>query len=268
MNRVSRILIAITVALSGGIVGATPAAADTGMAALEQLDAAVRATTEGAGTGIDVIQTATFDRAGRLRTFTPRMDVPVSAGTRLRVHATVNPDASYYLSVRTQPSGRLVGAAGRQPGASPPWGTVSMLEKRPAGVSAGTALTGLPDDAYFSELNLPDNPRVVALRLLLPPYASSFDEGWSDVVSTTRPDGRLVISGNVRAGVPASDGEERCTWPSVRVVVGPDGVISSSRWVQSCPGQGTREFRSVAVYGPQPIQPPTRPQLPASTVLD
>jgi hypothetical protein len=267
VNRLSRIMIVGTVVLSGVVVGASPAPADTGMAALEQLDAAVRATSELSSTGIDVIQTATIDRAGRLRTFTPRMDVPVSAGTKLRVHATVNPDASYYLSVRTRPSGRLVGAAGRQPGASP-WGTVSMLEERPAGVSARTALTGLPDDAFFSEPNLPDNPRGVALRLLLPPYASSFDEGWSDVVSTTRPDGLLVISGNVRAGVPASDGEERCTWPSVSVVVGLDGVISSSRWVQSCPGQGTREFRSVALYGPQPIQPPTRPRLPASTVLD
>jgi hypothetical protein len=267
VNRLSRVVIVSFLVMGSALLGASPATADTGMAALRQLDAAVRATGTAAGSGVDVIQTVTFDRAGRLRTFTPRMDVPVSAGTRLRVHATVDSDQSYYLSVRKQPSGRLVGAAGREPAASSPWGTVSMLDRRPPGVSARTALTGLPDDAYFSELNLPDNPLTLALKLLVPPYASAFDEGWSDVESSTRPDGSVVISENVRAGVPASDGEDRCSRPSVEVVVGIDGVISSSRWVQSCPGEGTRTFRAVAIFGPQSIQPPTRPRLVASTVL-
>lgn len=268
MNRLSRVMIACTAVLSTAVLGATPAPADTGMAALEQLDAAVRATSTAAATGIDVIQTVSFDRASRLRTFRPRLDVAVGAGARLRVHATVNADEAFYLSVRQQPGGRLVAAAGRETASSLPWATASMLDDPPAGVSARTALTGLPRDAYLYDSSLPGNPSVVASSLVVPPYADSFDEGWSDVVSSTQADGSTLITGNVRAGVPASDGEERCTWPSVQVVVGPDGVILSSRWVQNCPGQGTRTFRSVAVYGPQTIQPPTRPRLAASTVLD
>jgi hypothetical protein len=273
VNRVSRILIACAVVLSGASLGASPATADTGKAALLQLDAAVNATTAAAASGIDVIQTVSFERAGRLRTFTPRLTMAVGARSQLRVHATVNADTSYYLSVRDNYSGRLLASSGRQGAGEDSWATVSMLDEkdaaraRAAGVSERTALVGLPADVDLYEYFLPKQPGVIALQLILPPYADAFDEGWSDVVSRTRPDGTTVIRGRVPVGVSASDGDDLCSRPSLRVLVGVDGVISSSRWSQSCPGQGIRLFRSAATYGPQDVQPPTRPQRDASSVL-
>ena len=184
------------------------------------------------------------------------------------------PDASYYLSVRDNRSGRLLASSGREMATAAPWATVSMLAEgdaaaaRAAGVSERTALVGLPPDMDLYEYYLPQQPGVIALQLILPPYADAFDEGWSDVVSRTRPDGTTVIRGSVPVGVSASDGDDSCSRPSVRVLVGVDGVISSARWSQTCPGQGTRLFRSAATYGPQSIQPPTRPQREAATVLD
>ena len=112
-----------------------------------------------------------------------------------------------------------------------------------------------------------DEPLISASRLILPPYSGSQDEGWTTVTVTPRVDGTRLISGTIRAGVPASDGEDRCVRPLVEMVVGPDDVTRSSRWIETCPGRGTREYRATATYGLQPIQPPTRPRESASDIL-
>ncbi len=273
MNRLSRILIVGTVVLSAAVPGAGPASAETGIAALERLDAAVRATSAAAATGIDVIQSASIERAGDLRSFTPRLIMDVGRRSQIRVHATVNADTSYYLSVRDNYSGRLLAASGRENASARPWATVSMLDARDAararaaGLSDRTALVGLPADRELYDYYLPDQPEAIALRLIIPPYSDMAGAGWSDVASNTRPDGTTVIRGSVPVGALASDGASGCSRPTVRVVVGTDGVISSSRWRQSCPGQGTVVFRSAATYGPQDVQPPTRPRREASSVL-
>ena len=272
-RRVKTALTATVVALVTITTVATPGHAATGMAALRQLETAVNATRDAAATGIDVVQTRRFDRTTSLRELTPRMEMSVPGGTRLRVHATVNPDSAYYLSVRRQPSGALLGSAGREVAAETAWATVSMLDSadaldaRRAGVSARTALTGLPLSLDLYELYLPRDPGVVAIDLILPPYADAFDEGWQNVVSTVRTDGTTVIRGSVPPGAAASDGEDRCSRPLVEVTVGTAGVITSSRWTETCPREGTRRYAATAAYGLQPIQPPTSPARSAAGVI-
>jgi hypothetical protein len=252
---------------------AAPGQAASGMAALRELEAAVNATRAAAATGIDVVQTRRFDRTTSLRELIPRMEMSVPGGTRLRVHATVNPDSAYYLSVRRQPSGALLGSAGHEVGAETAWSTVSMLDSadaldaRNAGVSARTALTGLPLSLDLYEPYLPNDPGVVAIDLILPPYADAFDEGWQRVTSTVRADGTTVIRGSVPPGAAASDGDDRCSRPLVEVTVGTAGVITSSRWTETCPREGTRRYAATASYGLQPIQPPTSPSRSAVGVL-
>ena len=194
------------------------------------------------------------------------------AGARVRVHLTANADDSSYTSVRRQPSGRLLGGAGRETAAAAPWATVSMLLDSPrdaaraAGAPDRTALTGVDPDLVRDYFIVTD-PLTDAARLILPPYAGSQDEGWTTVSTTPRADGTTLITGTIRAGVPASDGEDRCVRPLVEMVVGPDNVTRSSRWIETCPGRGTREYRATATYGPQAIQPPTRPRAAAADIL-
>lgn len=264
--------------VSGAVVMMTlvltaPAAADTGDPALDTLTAASRATSTAIATGIDVVTTVRFSRATNLSSsFTPQVAAVVPAGARVRVHITANPDESSYTSVRRQPSGRLLGGAGRETAAAAPWATVSMLLDGPrdvaraAGTSDRTALTGV-DPGDVRDYFVITGPLTDASRLILPPYSGSQDEGWTTVRVTPRADGTTLISGTIAAGVPASDGEDRCVRPLVEIVVGADLVARSSRWIETCPGRGTREYRSVATYGPQAIQPPTRPRVPAASVL-
>jgi hypothetical protein len=272
-SSVRRGVAAVVVAV--GLVAVAPASAgaDTGDPALDTLTAAARATSTAIATGVDVVTTVSFSRSTDLRSsFIPQVAAVVPARSRVRVHVTANADGSSYTSVRRQPSGRLLGGAGREASGAAPWATVSMLldgprgEARSAGVPDRTALTGVdPDDVRDSYI-LTD-PFVDAARLVLPPYSRSQDEGWSTVSVTPGPGGTTVISGTIRAGVPASDGEDRCVRPLVEIVVGPDLVARTSRWIETCPGRGTREYVSVVTYGPQAIQPPTRPRVPASSVL-
>lgn len=257
------------------LLGASaPAVADTEDPALDTLTAAARATSAAIATGVDVVTTVSFSRSADLRSsFTPQVAAVAPAGARVRVHLTANADGSSYTSIRRQPSGRLLGGAGRETAAAEPWATVSMLLDAPrataraSGLPDRTALTGVdPDDvrdSYVITQSLID-----ASRLILPPYSSAQDEGWSTVRITPRADGTTLISGSIRAGVPASDGEDRCVRPVVEIVVGADLVARSSRWIETCPGRGTRQYRSVATYGPQAIQPPTRPRVPAASVVD
>jgi hypothetical protein len=267
------VLLAGVAAILLAVLGA-PAHADTGEPARAVLEAADLATRAAVATGVDIVQTVTFDRRSSLRTgFTPMVGASVPAGSRLRVHATVNPDSAYYLSVRFLSSGRLIGSAGRTAAGAPLWATVSMISSeaaahaRAAGASDRTALTGITDPDLLREYFLGREPGIVAQDLILPPYSGALDEGWTVVTTSPRADGTTLISGSIRASVPASDGEDRCVRPLVEMVVGPDGVTRSSHWIESCPGRGTREYRAVATYGPQPIQPPTRPRKAASSVL-
>ncbi len=185
----------------------------------------------------------------------------------------MNADSAYYVSVRYQPSGRLIGAAGRTAAGAPLWATVRMLtddaaaDARAGGASDRTALTGITDRSLLMDYDLGRAPGPSPSGLILPPYSGAQDEGWTIVTTTPLADGTTLISGTIRASVPASDGEDRCVRPLVEMVVGPDGVTRSSHWIETCPGRGTREYRSVATYGPQPIQPPTRPRMAASRVL-
>lgn len=269
---------AVALALVALTSAASPAHAATGEAALAVLDAAVRATYTAEETGIDVVQTVRFDRTTSLRGFTPQLDLSVAAGTRLRVHATVPPTTDldappYYLSIRRQPSGALVGSTGREAAGAPAWATVSTLDysgaraARAAGVPERTALTGLPAGTELYDRYLPRAPAIIAMNLILPPYADAYDEGWQDIVSTLRSDGATVIRGSVPAGVAASDGEDRCSRPLVEVTVSAAGIITASRWTQTCPGKGTSRYAATATYGPQPVQPPTKPTRAAAGII-
>lgn len=264
---------AIALALLSALAGA-PASADTGEAARAQLAAAVHATEAAAATGVDIVQLVTFSRRSGLRTwFTPMVGATVPAGSLVRVHATVNAGSAYYASVRLQPRGTLIGASGRTVAGAPLWATVGMLGNdsaataRAGGASDRTALTGIADPDLLREYFLGREPVLIAQKLILPPYAGAQEEGWTIVTTTLRADGTTLISGSIRASVPASDGEDMCVRPLVEMIVGPDAVTRSSHWIETCPGRGTREYRAVAVYGPQPIQRPTRPRMPASSVL-
>lgn len=245
--------------------------AETGDAALAALAAANTATITAARSGIDVVQQVTFSRGTELGDFTPRMYASVPGGTRLRVHATASADGSGYTSVRFQPSGRLLAAGGIDPASMAPWATLRLVfpdvrsDARRAGLNDRTALTGVsPEDVLDSAIV--SEPARLAADLVLPPYAGSGDEGWTTIETIPQADGTTVIRGSIRAGVPASDGEDRCTRPLVELTVGPDNVARSSRWTETCPGAGTRTYRAVAVYGPQTPQPPTRPRADASVL--
>lgn len=253
------------------VLAAAPASADS-TAELDALDAAVHATAAAMAGGVDVVQTLKFSQSTRLTEFRPRVYARVPAGSRVRVHATVGADGTSYFSVRYQPSGRLIAGAGVDPSTSAPWATLLMLfpdaraRARAAGLADRTALTDVsPDDLLDS--STVRAPVAVAADLLLPPYADAYDEGWTTIRVLPQADGTTIIRGSIRAGVPASDGEDRCTRPLVELTVGPDNVARSSRWTQTCPGQGTVTVRATAVYGSQDVQPPTRPQRAASSVL-
>lgn len=254
------------------LVSSAPVAADTADEDFEALFQATQATAAAARSGVDVVQTVRFSRATDLDALDPTVSGTVPAGTRLRIHSTVAADGTAYLSLRYQPSGRLLAAAGIDPSDGTPWATVRMLtrqarsEARRAGVRDRTALTDVPTSAVADSRVL-EQPLRIALALLVPPYASSLDEGWTTIERLPQPDGTTVIRGSIRSGVAATDGEDRCVRPLVEVTVGPDGIIRSSRWTETCPGEGTRAYAAVAEYGPQQVQPPTRPQRPASAVL-
>lgn len=271
MNRLSRILIVGTVVLSGAVAGATPAPADT-TPELDALAAAVLATGTAIASGVDVVQTVTFTGRTRLTEFTPRIYATVPGGTRLRVHATVDAEGASYLSVRYQPSGRLLAGAGIDPTTSLPWATLLLLypdaraRARAAGLSDRTALIDVRTGLLLDTAPVAAPTRTAA-NLLLPPYADDGDEGWTTITVLPQPDGTTVFRGSIRAGVPATDGEDRCTRPLVEFTVGPDNVARSSRWTQTCPGTGTVTYRATATYGPQNVQPPTRPRRAASTVF-
>lgn len=255
------------------LVPVTPAAADSADEDFEALFQATQATAAAARSGVDVVQTIRFSRATDLGGLDPAVSGTVPAGTRLRVHSTVAADGAAYLSVRYQPSGRLLAGAGIDPSNGVPWATVRMLtrqarsEARRAGLPDRTALTDVPATAV-ADSSVLEQPLRIALELLVPPYASNLDEGWTTIERLPQPDGTTVIRGSIRSGVAATDGEDRCVRPLVEVTVDPDGVIRSSRWTETCPGEGTQVFSAVAEYGPQEVQPATRPRRPASTVLD
>lgn len=260
------------VAVAAVLMSATPASADAVDEAFEALYRATQATATAARSGVDVVQSVRFSRSTDLSVLDPRVNASVAAGTRLRIHSTVDTDGTSYLSVRFQPSGRLLAGAGTDPITAAPWATLRMLrgdalaEARRAGLIDRTALTDVPVDAVLDSYVV-EEPLIVALRLILPPYSGSGDEGWSTIEALPQPDGTTIIRGTIRAGVPASDGEDRCTRPLVELTVGPDDVARSSRWTEACPGEGTRTYRAVALYGPQDVQPPTRPRRAADAVL-
>ena len=264
-------LAAALVAAAGVLALPAPVAADE-TPELLALEAAIDATVAASRSGIDVVQTARFSGRTRLADARPRVYATVPAGTRLRTHTTAAADGSGYTSVRFQPSGRLLAAGGVDPGTGEPWATLLLIypeeraTARAAGLSDRTALVGI-DPEIVLDSGIAQAPRSTALGLLFPPYATSGDEGWTPIDVLPQADGTTVIRGTVRDRVAASDGEERCTRPLVEVTVGADGVITSSRWITRCPGQGTTRVESVATYGPQVPQPPTRPRAPAS-VLD
>ena len=270
-----RARIAIVASAAACVLAAVPAPAsavspDDEYEALAQV---TRATGAAVAAGADVIQTVHYGARSSLADETPRVAATVRAGTRVRIHSTVGGDGSGYVSVRYQPSGRLIAAAGIDPATSSPWATLRMLHPgdraaaRAAGLADRTALTGVPVDSVLDRWSV-TNPAGVATGHLLPPYAASYDEGWTTITMTPQPDGTTVFAGSIRGSVPASDGEDTCARPLVEVTVGPDRVARSSRWIEKCPGQGTRIYETTAAYGPQDVQPPTRPRRPASTVLD
>jgi hypothetical protein len=236
------------------------------------LEAAIDATVAAAAGGIDVVQTARYSGRTRLADSKPRIYATVPAGTRLRTHTTAAADGSGYTSVRFQPSGRRLAAGGVDPSTRESWATLLLLypaertTARAAGLRDRTALVGI-DPENVLDYWIARAPKSTALGLLFPPYATSGDEGWTTIDVLPQADGTTVVRGTIRDRVAASDGEERCTRPLVEVTVGTDGVITSSRWITQCPGRGTTRVDSVATYGPQVPQPPTRPRAPAS-VLD
>lgn len=262
------------VAVSAGAVllAAPPALADTADDAFEALFQATRATSSAAAAGIDVVQSVRYGSTANLSVQNPQVSATVPGGSRLRVHSTVGADGAAYLSVRFQPSGRLLAAAGVDPESMAPWATVLMLDRaaraqaRRAGVPERTVITDVPASAVLDPRAV-DAPLASALRLLLPPYASSLDEGWTTIEVLPQPDGTTVIRGSIRSRPAASDGEDACARPLVEVTMGVDSVVSSSRWTEVCPGEGTRTFSAVASYGPQTVQPPTRPRRAADAVL-
>jgi hypothetical protein len=260
--------------LTASLATTAPARADSNSEALAN---AVRATYAAAAAGIDVEELITYSTPFSLRDSVPRVNMTLRAGSRLRFHITAAPDGSSYTSVRLMPSGRLLGAAGVDPVSGEPWATVSMLladaqaRARRAGLSSRTALIGVSPDDLLSDSYVTD-PSRLAVNILLPPYANSGDEGWSTIETIPQPDGGMIIRGSIAPGVAASDGEDRCRRPLVEMTVGPDMVVRSSRWQETCPrgdvlAAGTRTYQVTAQYGPLTPKGPTSPSRPAS-VLD
>jgi hypothetical protein len=256
------------------LAGPAAEADSTGDPARDLLMAANQATWAAAETGIDVEQVVTVDGRTSLRQwFTPYASVTVPAGSQVRVHSTVMPDGTSYTSLRYLPSGRLIGAAGVDPASRERWATVSMLagEYRARALSRGardrTALVGIADPRILRDSQVVDRPMVMALRLILPPYSASMEEGWTTVSTQTRWDGAIVISGTIQAGVPASDGEDTCVRPSVELVVGPDLVAREATWVENCPDRPDRDYHAVATFGDHVVKPPTRPRMSAARAL-
>jgi hypothetical protein len=256
-------------------LGVPAASAEIGMAALDALDAADKATRTAAATGIDVIQVVKLTSKSNLRDrFEPRVGVKVRAGSRIRVHETVAADKSFYISIRRQPSKRLLGAAGRESATAAAWATPAILTAASAdtahfnGATDHTAIVGLPEPLFLGDGRLEADPLDTAFRLILPPYSASYDEGWTTVSTTPQPDGTTLISGTIIEGVPASDGEEECAWPLVEIVVGPDSIARSSHWIEKCPNAGKAEFRATATYGPAVVvQPHITPTMSAKKAL-
>jgi len=251
-----------------------PSQADTGQAALDFLSATDAATLTAVAGGVDVIEQITYSRATDLSNeLYPLVHATVPAGGKVRVHVTVDPDQTNYMSVRRMPGSRLLGAAGQEMLSGSRWATVSMLttsaarRARAAGATDATAITGITNARVIEDPWVATEPAEIARRMVLPPYTGAQDEGWTTVVTTPQADGTTLISGTINAGVPASDGEDMCVRPFVEIVVGPDGVARSSHWRETCPGKGTREYRTTSTFGPQPIQPPTTPTMPASRAL-
>jgi hypothetical protein len=252
-----------------------PAEADsTGDPARDLLMAANQATWSAAETGIDVQQVVTVAGPTSLRFwFTPQASVTVPGGSIVRVHSTVMNDGTSYTSLRYLPSARLIGAAGVDPVTRERWATVSMLEgeyrarARSHGAHDRTALVGIADTRILRDSLVLDEPMTMALRLILPPYSASMEEGWTTVSTQTRGDGTTVISGTIDAGVPASDGEDTCVRPSVELVIGLDHVAREASWVEQCPDRPAREYHAVATFGDHVVKPPTRPRLSAARAL-
>ena len=263
------VCVAIGLAFMGLALSSPPASAESLGPGLDALDAADSATQAAArASGIDVIQIVRYSQRTDLRKWAnPNVVGTVAARGRIRVHGTVNADQSFYESVRHQPSGKLIGAQGREFAGAPLWATVSLLwddyaaKARSNGATNRTAITKLPSAEYLYGGYSNWNPYSNIMRLILPPYSDAMDEGWSNTTATPQVDGTTLIRGDIRAQVGASDGEDSCVRPIVEMVVGPDNIARSSHWIETCPGLGTREVWALATYGPQLIQPPTNPQM-------
>ena len=251
-----------------GVGVASPAAATP----LDTLTAAVEATVAAAATGMDVVSTVGVDRRTDLGdTLVPPVYTTVPAGSRVRVHVTTTGTRDYYASIRLQPSGRLLGAAGRNPAAGGGlWSTLSMMPQdwaasfaRDRGLSMRTAITAM-DTGRMGTGALGADPSRDAVRLILPPYASSAEEFWTGLTVTPSPSGVVI-----RGTVPRGDGEaeDDCAYTDIAMVVRADSVIESSRWTATCPGAGVRTYVATATYGPQPIQVATRPRVTMEAAL-
>lgn len=285
MRRVTPALVAGCVALS--LLGATPARADQRQAALDALNQAIQRTEVAAQSGIDVKQFITYRAPFGLTWTQPGVNTVLRSGSRLRIHVTANPDGSGYTSVRLMPSLRLVAAGGVDPSSRALWATVSMLSSpgqaraRSAGLSSVTALTGMEPFANYLDdpaggptyLRYPSN---LAQRVLLPPLTSAgMAYTWATIESSPLADGGTLFRGSIPAVV--QDGQEgdevdTCVRPLVEITVGPDMVIRSSRWRETCPRggtrpAGTRTYESTAKYGPVLVKGPVSPRSPASSVL-
>ncbi|MBK9739986.1 MAG: hypothetical protein IPO93_10805 [Actinobacteria bacterium] len=248
---------------------APPAAADPHI----ELQAALAATEQAAGTGVGVVQNVTFGRSEDLgKAFVPRVAATVPAGGRVRVHFATNPGGTYYQSVRQMPGGALLGAAGvAAPAAGGRWATLSMLGDRSSafakgrGLSQAITVTNMdsgrmgPGDAAAMD------PADAAMRLLVPPYANRSAEFWTGVkVTPANGGGTLLTAVSARGDAQVGDS---CTYAGIRVSIGSDDRITSARWTETCPRSGAHRFASTATFGRQVVKPPARPRIGMNQAL-
>jgi hypothetical protein len=227
-----------------------------------------------AGSGVDVVRTVVFDKGATLtKRFEPWIAVSVPSGAKVRVHLTANPGGAYYQSVRRLPHGALLGASGqttKQDGGQ--WSTPSMTSDldasftRARGLGMSTAVVNLETGRLGSGAISSYDPVSDAKRMILPPYGDALSEYWTDLVATPESGGRMVYTGAVTQG--DGEAEDDCAYSDIEVVARADGVIESSSWTTVCPGEGTRRYSNTAKYGPQTIQPATRPKASADSVLN
>ena len=257
------------------LVGSPLVAAPTASAApLDTLAAAVTATRLGSAAGIDVVETIRYGRATNLdKALGINGAGVVGAGSRVRVHVTAAPgNVLYYQSLRRQPSGSLLAAAGRADAAAGgQWATLSMMPSewassfaRARGMSIRTAISSMDSGRMGIGDVASLDPIDAAVRTILPPYASAPEDAWTDVSTEPGAGGTTIIRGSARGD---AEGEDFCRYRDIVVVVDPGGRVASSQWTATCPGRGDTQYASTASYGIAPIQPPTRPRVSMESAL-